>query len=147
MSLCRLFRSCGERGLLFRCGARASLGGGFRYCGTRALGHHGLSSCGSWALEHRLSSCAHGLSCSKVPRFFLDQGSNPSLLNWQVDSLPLSHQGSPNVILDIPYFEFQICHLFGNFMIPRSHIQSLFVFFFHSGRSTGFGTSRPELVT
>ena len=26
---------------------------------------------------------------------FLTQGSNPSLLCWQVDSLPLSHQGSP----------------------------------------------------
>ena len=75
---------------------------------------------------------AHGLSCSKVSGIFLDQGSNPSLLNWQVDSLPLSHQRSPNVILDIPYFEFQICHLFGNFMIPRSHIQRFlcFVFFF-----------------
>ena len=26
---------------------------------------------------------------------FLTQGSNPRLLHWQVDSLPLSHQGSP----------------------------------------------------
>ena len=26
---------------------------------------------------------------------FLTQGSNPSLLHWQVDSLTLSHQGSP----------------------------------------------------
>ena len=26
---------------------------------------------------------------------FLTQGSNPSLLHWQVDSLPLSQQGSP----------------------------------------------------
>ena len=27
--------------------------------------------------------------------YFLTQGSNPSLLHWQADSLPLSHQGSP----------------------------------------------------
>ena len=27
--------------------------------------------------------------------FFLTQVSNPSLLHWQEDSLPLSHQGSP----------------------------------------------------
>ena len=26
---------------------------------------------------------------------FLTEGSNPCLLHWQVDSLPLSHQGSP----------------------------------------------------
>ena len=28
---------------------------------------------------------------------FLDQGSNPCLLHWQVDSLSLSHQGNPQV--------------------------------------------------
>ena len=27
---------------------------------------------------------------------FPDRGSNPCLLNWQADSLPLSHQGSPS---------------------------------------------------
>ena len=29
------------------------------------------------------------------PGIFLTQGSNLSLLHWQVDSLPLRHQGSP----------------------------------------------------
>ena len=39
---------------------------------------------------------AHGFSCSMACRIFPDQGSNPCLLHWQVvDSLPLSHQGSP----------------------------------------------------
>ena len=38
---------------------------------------------------------AHGVSCSVACGIFLDQGSNTCLLNWQVDSLPLSHQGSP----------------------------------------------------
>ena len=28
---------------------------------------------------------------------FLDQGSNPRLLHWQADSLPLSHQGSQEI--------------------------------------------------
>ena len=35
---------------------------------------------------------AHGLSCSVARGIFPDQGSNWCLLNWQVDSLPLSHQ-------------------------------------------------------
>ena len=33
----------------------------------------------------------HGLSCSMACGIFPDQGSNPCLLHWQVDSLPLSH--------------------------------------------------------
>ena len=37
----------------------------------------------------------HGLSCSEACEIFPDQGSNLCLLHWQVDSLPLSHQGSP----------------------------------------------------
>jgi len=31
------------------------------------------------------------------PEDFIDQGWNPRLPHWQVDSLPLSHQGSPNM--------------------------------------------------
>ena len=39
---------------------------------------------------------AHAFSCSMACRIFPDQGSNLCLLHWQVvDSLPLSHQGSP----------------------------------------------------
>ena len=37
----------------------------------------GFRSCGSQALEHRLSSCAHRLSCPKACGIFPDQGSNP----------------------------------------------------------------------
>ena len=37
---------------------------------------------------------AHGANCSEVRGIFPDQGSNLCLLHWQVDSLPLSHQGS-----------------------------------------------------
>ena len=35
------------------------------------------------------------LSCSMACGSFLDQGSNLRLLHWQVDSLPVSRQGSP----------------------------------------------------
>ena len=43
-----------------------------------------------------------GLSSSAACGIFLDQGSNPCLLHWQVDSLPLSHQGSPSSALHLP---------------------------------------------
>ena len=58
--------------------------------GSRA---RGLDSCSSWALDYKLNSC--GARCSAACGIFLDQGSNPCLLHWQADSLPLSHQGSP----------------------------------------------------
>ena len=38
---------------------------------------------------------AHRLSCSAAYGIFLDQRSSPCLLHWPVNSLPLSHQGSP----------------------------------------------------
>ena len=47
-----------------------------------------IQSTGSIAVANRLS-------CSTACGIFLDQGSNPCLLNWQVDSLPLSHWGGP----------------------------------------------------
>ena len=87
----------GSRGYsLFQC-ADFSLGG-FSCCRTWALGHTGFSSWGTRALEHRLSNCAHGLSCSTTCVIFPDQGSNLCLLHWQADSLPLSHERSPQVL-------------------------------------------------
>ena len=41
---------------------------------------------------------AHSLRCSVACGIFPDQGSNPWVLHWQADSLPLSHQGSPQII-------------------------------------------------
>ena len=38
---------------------------------------------------------AHGPICSTACGILPDQGSNPCLLHWQVDSQPLHHQGSP----------------------------------------------------
>ena len=40
--------------------------------------------------------CCHFL----LQGIFLTQGSNPCLLHWQVDSLPLNHQGSPLGIME-----------------------------------------------
>ena len=40
---------------------------------------------------------AHVFSFSKACGILLDQGSNLSFLHWEVDSLPLSHQGSPQI--------------------------------------------------
>ena len=48
----------------------------------------GLQSTGSVVVMH-------GLSCSAAYRVLPDQGSNPCLLHWQADSLPLSHQENP----------------------------------------------------
>ena len=37
----------------------------------------------------------HEFICFMACGISPDQGSNPCLLNWQVNSLPLSHQGRP----------------------------------------------------
>ena len=75
--LCRLFSSCGERGLLSSCCGGASHCRGFSVAETGSI------------------AAAHGLSCSSACGIFLDQGSNLCLLHGWVDSLTLSHQGSP----------------------------------------------------
>ena len=69
----RAFPSCGERG-----------------CSPRWLPF--LRSRGSRAGPVVV---AQGQRCSTTRGVFPGQGSNPCLLHWQVDSLPLSHQGSP----------------------------------------------------
>ena len=51
------------------------------------------------ALYHTWTSVVviHGPSCSAACGIFLDQGSNPCLLHWQEDSLPLGHHGRPSI--------------------------------------------------
>ena len=83
---CAGFSSCGERGLIF--GAQASHCGNFLRRGAQALALAGRG----------LRVVAHRLSCSAAYGVFLDQGTNPCLLHWQVDSLSLSHQGSPVLV-------------------------------------------------
>ena len=52
----------------------------------------GLLAVASLVAEHRLQGAwasvvvAHGLSCLKACGIFLDQGSNPCPVHWQVDS-------------------------------------------------------------
>ena len=77
------------------CGAQISYYRSFFCCRAQALGMWAsiavvprLQSTGSIVVAHRLSSYT---ACGILP----DQGSNPCLLLWQVDSLPLSQQGSP----------------------------------------------------
>ena len=63
---------------------------------ARALGPVGFTSCGPWAQELQLlGSRAQAQELWCMGSVTLDQGSNPHLLQWQVDSFPLSHQGSP----------------------------------------------------
>ena len=71
-----------------------------------ASGGHSSSRCAGlsltrpllWSTSSRRAGSvvvAHGPSCSAACGIFPDQGSNPCPLHWQVDSQPLSHQGSP----------------------------------------------------
>ena len=56
------------------------------------LVHGLLIAVASLVVEHRFPGhvgsvvVAHGLSCPEVCGIFLDQGSNPYHLHWQVDS-------------------------------------------------------------
>ena len=70
--------------------------------GYSLLSAHGLLiAVASFVAEHGFSGTqasivvAHGLSCSMACGIFPDQGLNPFLLHWQVDSLPLSDLESP----------------------------------------------------
>ena len=112
--LCRLFSSCDERGLLSSCDERASHCGDFLLWSSGSRAHKlqqlwhlgsgivvpGLQSTGSAVTVHRLScSLAHGI--------FPSQGSNLCLRHWQVDSLLLCHQGSPNFFF---YYFYLLSH-------------------------------------
>ena len=88
----RAFSGCGERGLPFVAVHRLLIAVA-SHCGARALGAQasrvvarGLSSSGSRAKSAGSVVVAHGLRCSTACGIFLDQGSNPCLLHWQVDS-------------------------------------------------------------
>ena len=90
-----LFSSCGKQGGLSRCGAQAShsvaslvVENGLSVTQASVIAAPGLQSTSSVVV-------AKGLSCFTACEILLDQGLNLCLLHWQVDSLPLSHQGSP----------------------------------------------------
>ena len=76
------------------------------------VAHGLLIGVASLVVEHRLESTgstavAHELTCSVACGAFPDQGSNPCLLHWQVDSLPLSHQGSLCLFLNVKFLLIQ----------------------------------------
>ena len=68
------FSRCAVQGLLSSFGARASHCGGLSCSRAQALGCVGLVA------------VARGVSCSVACGLFLDQGSHPCPLPWQVDS-------------------------------------------------------------
>ena len=90
-----LFSSCSEWGLLSSWGAKASHFTGFS-CGAQALGTQA-----SVAVPCGLSCPACGI--------FLEQGSNPCILHWPADILPLAHQGSPRLDFCKPHLSPACC--------------------------------------
>ena len=98
------FSSCSEQGLLSSCSAWASQCCGFPCCEAHVLGTCvsvvaalGLWSLGSVVVAHRLRYPApYGI--------FLDRGLNLCPLHWQVNSLPLDHQGKIQVVNSLPLF-------------------------------------------
>ena len=84
------FRSCNVQ-------AQWLLLSGFRACGLRELQHAGLVIAAFRLQSTGSVAVAQGFSYSVECWIFLHQGSNLCLLHWQTGSLPLSHQGTPNL--------------------------------------------------
>ena len=88
-------------GLFSTCSVRASsVTTGSRTCGLQESPHMGSVVAASGLQSTDPIVVAHGLSCFVVCGMFPDRGLNPCLLHRQVDSLPLSHQGSPMFVRD-----------------------------------------------
>ena len=102
------FSSFRAKGLFSNCEVQASRCNGVSCCGAWALGCSGFSSCGTWA---QLLWGTWDLSRA---------GIKPCLLHWQVDSLPLSHQGNP-VFLNVR----RVCFVVGlKFPLSLSSLSS-----------------------
>ena len=94
--------------LLQRTGSRAHRLQWLQHVGSIAAAL-GPKSSGSIVMVHKFS-------CSTTWGIFPDLGSNPCLLHWQADSLPLSHQensGNNSLILLVPLVH---CHGQTSFM-------------------------------
>ena len=92
LSLCRPFiRGC----------PLVSRSSGFSCCGAHARGARAPV-----VPARGLRSCGHGLSCSGARGIFLDQGLNPCLLHWQMDSLLLNLQGKPHSLDTLDHISF-----------------------------------------
>ena len=91
--LCRFSSSCGEQGLLPSCSDQVSHCSDF-FCGVWAPGHACSVAVAPGLLSTGSIDVVLWLSCSTACRIFPDQRLNSCLLQWQVNSVPLSHQGS-----------------------------------------------------
>ena len=72
--------------------------------GSRVHRIHQLQHMGSVVVTPRLRSIgsivvSHRFNYSAASGIFLDQGSNPGLLQWQADSLPVSHLRGPRALV------------------------------------------------
>ena len=73
-----------------------AVGGGHSSVRCAGFSLQWLLSCRGQVLGAWVSVAgAHGLHCSESSGIFLDQGSIPCPLHWQVNSYPLHHQRSP----------------------------------------------------
>ena len=97
-SLVEVSRGCSLVAMLGLLIAVASLGAEHGLWGVQAsiVVKHGLSSCSPWALECCTIAVAHGLNALwRVQSSRIRNWTHDS--HWQADSLPLSHQWSPNM--------------------------------------------------
>ena len=69
---------------------------------------------------------AHRLSCTVARGIFSDQGLNLCLLRWQMDSLPLSHQGSLWLDINIVNSTFYCFESVNLYRFSLMYIQRLF---------------------
>ena len=110
-----------EQERLSGCGAQAPHRGGFSCCGAQDLEHVGFRSCRSRALECRLSS---RVAWTYLPHCMWNlprSGIKHCLLNGRVDSLPLSHQGSPQVDF------FLMAHYLNFYFLITSEVKHLYM--------------------
>ena len=96
------FSSCSEWGLFFTAVrgppivvASPTVDHRFQVRGPQKLWHAGSAAAARTLQSAGSAVVVHRPSCSVACEILLDQGSNLCPLNWQVDSQPLRHQGSP----------------------------------------------------
>ena len=88
---------------IYGCGGSSFSHMDFLYLQPRGFSLQCFSSCRARALGNAgFGTVAHGLSHPKACGIFPDQGLNPHLLQWQADSLLLSHQGNHSFIFFSP---------------------------------------------
>ena len=86
-----------------------------------------LIAVASLVVEHGLCGVqasvaeVHGLRCSEACGTFPDQGPKLCFLNWRVDSLLLSHQGSPFSCILQPCCTHFVCFV-DSFKFPRRQL-------------------------